>query len=541
MTGRDTRHGQGAPGVRPPRAPLAAVLGVVTSAAGIARDLAIAAIFRRDETDTFFVAFTLPSAFRVLADGMTSRGIAPVVSRKLRKEGEDAARIAYSRLRGAYGGLLVLVTAAGIVLAQPITELLAAGYRRRYGEFERTVWLTMTLFPYLLFAGLAAIGAVALHVKKRAGVTSLWTRLAFSASVLAATLVLPGLLDARGFDRTQALAAGVLVGGFLPLVLEWRARRAMGWTAPAVIDLRVPEIRDVARRVAPIAVALGPFYLELFVSRRLLSEMRPGAQSAFWWAMRICEMVQGLVAAAVATAPLRASPQPGESDADANARATSRRLRLALFASIPAAILVSVLAQPIVVAALQRGAFDASASYETARALAWQGTSIWMVAVLHEVASGFYGANDTRTPALLGLAGAAVFVGVALGLRGRMGHPAISAALVASSATQLVLAIPLLMRALPPLKAAPILGSAARTLGASLLALAIAATSAWALSADAGSDAFSRFLPGAVGVALFGASFFFTARGLRSPELDLVVRSLRRRWRSGRGEGHGVV
>lgn len=239
------------------------------------------------------------------------------------------------------------------------------------------------------------------------------------------------------------------------------------------------------------------------------------------------------MASVVAMAPLRATAHPGESDAEANARTTSRRLRLALFASIPAAILVSVLALPIVVAALQRGAFDASASYETARALVWQGAAIWMVAVLHEVASGFYGANDTRTPALLGLAGAAVFVGVALGLRGRMGHPAISAGLAASSATQLVLSIPLLMRTLPRMKVAPILASAARTLGASLIALAVGATSAWALMADNGSDAVSRFLPGGVGVALFAATFFLTARGLRSPELDLVWQSLRRRWRTG--------
>jgi putative peptidoglycan lipid II flippase len=531
MVGRDTRPGHEARGTKPPvRARLTPILGVLTGAAGVARDLAIAAVFRRDETDTFFVAFTLPSALRVLmADGMTSRGIAPVVSRKLRKEGEDAARTVYSRLRGAGGGLLVLLTAAGIVLAQPITELLAAGYRRRYGEFERTVWLTMTLFPYLLFAGLTAIGAVALHVKKRRSAG--WTGLVFSASVLSATLVLPRLLDAHGFDRTQALAVGVLVGGLVPLVLEWRARRAIGWATPAVIDLRMPEVRDVARRVVPVAIALAPFYLELFVSRRLLSEMRPGAQSAFWWAMRVCEVLQALVASVVAIAPLRATAHPGESDAEANARSTSRRLRLTLFASIPAALLVSVLALPIVVAALQRGAFDASASYETARALVWQGAAIWMVAVLREVASGFYGANDSRTPTLLGLAGAAVFVAVALGLRGRMGHPAISAGLAASSATQLVLAVPLLKRALPHMKAGPILSSAARTLGASLMALAIAATSTWALMADAGSGAISRFLPGGVGVTLFAATFFFTARGLRSPELDLVVQSLRRRWR----------
>jgi len=529
MSGREAQHDIGR-STEPLGARLGPLLGIVARAAGVARDVAIAAVFRRDETDSFFVAFTIPSALRLLlADAVTSHGLVPVVSRKLRREGEDAARILYSRLRAVAGGLLVLVTAAGIALAQPLTQLLAAGYRRRYGEFDRTVWLTMTLFPYLLLAGLAAIGAAALHVKKQRATS--WEPLVFSVAVLSATLILPRLLDARGVDRTQAIAVGVLVGGFVSVVLEWRARRAIGWATPAVIDIHLPEIRDVARRVAPVSIALAPFYFELFVSRRLLSEMRPGAQSAFWWAMRICEVSQALVVSVLAMPrqPARAS----QSDAEANASATSSNLRLALFASIPVAILVSVLARPIVMTALQRGAFDAAASYETARALAWQAAAIWMVAALREIASGFYAANDKRTPALLGLSNVVVFVGVALALRGRMGQPAISAALLASSATQLVIAVPLLMRALRPLKVGPIVASAMRTLAASLLALAVAATCAWTLTLGAGSDAVSRFLPGAAGVVLFAATFLAAARGLRSAELDLVLLSLR--GRRGRG------
>jgi putative peptidoglycan lipid II flippase len=509
-----------------------ALLGVAARTAGIARDVVIAAVFRRDETDTFFVAFTIPSALRLLlGDVMTSRGLAPVVSKKLRKEGEDAALVLYSRPRGAAGGLLTAATALGIVLAQPLTELLASGYRRRYGEFERTVWLTMTLFPYLLFGGLATIGAVALHIKKKPAAARS-EPLVLSGSVLLAALLLPPLLDARGIDRTQAIAVGVLAGGLASVMLEWRARRAVGWAPTTVVDLRLPEIRDVARRVAPAAVALAPFYLELFVSRRLLSEMRPGAQSAFWWAMRICDVSQAIVVSVLALSTKPASARPGQSDADATASATSRNVRLALFASIPMACLVSVLARPIVVAALQRGAFDAAASYETARALAWQGAAIWMATVLREIASGFHSVNDRRTPTLLALSGAVVFVGVALALRGSMGQPAISAALVASSATQLVVAIPLLKRTLRPLKAGPIVASFARTLTASLVAVAVASTCAWALTLGAGAGPVARFLPGAFGVVLFAATFLGAAHALRSPELDLVLRSQRQRTRA---------
>jgi len=90
------------------------------------------------------------------------------------------------------------------------------------------------------------------------------------------------------------------------------------------------------------------------------------------------------------------------------------------------------------------------------------------------------------------------------------------------------------MRKLRTLKVSPIVASTARTLTASLFALAVAASCAWALTLGAGADGLSRFLPGAIGVVLFGATFICAARGLGSPELDLVLRSLARRRESDR-------
>jgi peptidoglycan biosynthesis protein MviN/MurJ (putative lipid II flippase) len=156
-----------------------------------------------------------------------------------------------------------------------------------------------------------------------------------------------------------------------------------------------------------------------------------------------------------------------------------------------------------------------------------------MIAALREICSGFYAANDKRTPALLGFSSAVVFVGVALALRGRLGQPAISAAIAVSSAAQLIVAIPLLMRTLRTLKAGPILASAARTVAASLFALAIAASCAWALTLGAGADPLSRLLPGTAGVVLFTATFLCAARVLGSPELELVLHSLQRRRKHG--------
>src|SRR5580700_1171894 len=77
-------------------------LGTLTSRVlGLAREMALAAIFRRDETDAFFTAFTIPNALRqLLAEGAVSSAVVPVLSGKLATEGEESARDFFARVRG---------------------------------------------------------------------------------------------------------------------------------------------------------------------------------------------------------------------------------------------------------------------------------------------------------------------------------------------------------------------------------------------------------------------------------------------------------
>src|SRR5580700_2521616 len=98
--------------------------------------MALAAIFTREETDAFFVAFTIPNALRqLLGEGAVSSALVPVLSEKLAQGNDSAARSFFARARGVSLAALLVVTVLGVLFARPLTDLFAGGYHSRPEEF----------------------------------------------------------------------------------------------------------------------------------------------------------------------------------------------------------------------------------------------------------------------------------------------------------------------------------------------------------------------------------------------------------------------
>ena len=250
---------------------------------GLGRDMALAAVFTRGETDAFFVAFTIPNALRqILGEGAVSGAVVPVLAGKLAKPGPDAEADAmrfFARVRGASLVMLTIVTAAGMVFARPLCELFASGYHQRPDEFDRTVDLTRVVFPYIFFMGTAALGMAALNAKRKFAVAAFAPGL-LNVAFLIATFTLPPLLVANDLDRSYAIAIGALLVGLLQVVARWPALRAVGFHGRPVLDFRDPGVRDVLRRIAPLTFGIGVYYVDLVLSRRFLSELPDRARRA---------------------------------------------------------------------------------------------------------------------------------------------------------------------------------------------------------------------------------------------------------------------
>jgi putative peptidoglycan lipid II flippase len=498
---------------------------LVSRLLGLARDMALAALFDRAATDAWWVAFTIPNALRqLLGEGAIASAVVPVLSGKLAREGDDAGRVFFARIRGVSLVALVAATALGMLFAEPLTELFAAGYHQHPGEFERTAALTRAVFPYILFMGTAALGSAALNANRRFAVAAFAPGL-LNVALLVAAFALPSVLVAGGHDALLALAAGALAGGFLQVAAQWPALRAIGYASrPALVLDR--DVVEVLRRIAPLTLGIGIYYVDLVISRRFLSELGTGAQSYFSWAMRLCDFPQGIFVLALSTAALPSlSTLAAQMDANGGARdefakTWAHGMCLAMFVAIPASVALATIGEPIVVLLFRRGEFDSVAAHETARALLWQGGAIWTVAAVRQTVPALYALGDTRTPVVVSAIDLTAFIALAFGLRGPWGHVGISAAVAGSSAVQMVLLLAGLKRRLGSLRGADL----ARSLGRTLAASVVAAAAGW------GAARLGRgWIAGFAGVLAFAAMYVAASWGMRSPEMAEIARAVRRK------------
>ena len=502
---------------------------------GYVRDAFLFGLFTSRETDAFLVALTIPNALRQLfAEGAVSSAVVPVLSERLATGGDEMARPFFARARGISLLAVGVVSVLGVLAARPITWLFASGYEGDTAKFDLTVSLTEVMFPYIFLMGTAALGMAALNAKKRFAVAAFAPAL-FSVGIVGGALLLRGPLAAHGVSPAMSLAIGVMAGGVMQVIAQLPALARIGYVSRPILDLKDPHIREMLRRILPMTFGLGVYYIDLVLSRRVLSELGEGAQSWFACASRICDLPQGIFVMAISSATLPSlATFAAKRDFEELIATWAHGMRLALFVAIPCSVALIALGEPLVILLFEHGKFDATSSHETARALAWQGGAIFTVAATRQLVPAFHALGDTRTPVIVSALDFVAFIVLAFALRGPLGHVGISIAVAGSSLVQMALLFWGLRYRLGAIRGGEILGSAARVLAASVIAGAAAAATARILDGVVVGK-MGRQLPGVAGSLVFTALFLVAAWGLGARELAEVGGPIKRRLLRRRG------
>jgi putative peptidoglycan lipid II flippase len=500
---------------------------------GLVREQVLAAAFSRAATDVFFVAFLIPNVLRqLLAEGAVQNGVLPVLAQVRERDGDAAARDFFKALRGFSWLLLCAVSLLGVLSAPWLVELFAAGFKQTPGKFERTVLITRWVFPYIVFMGTAALGVAALNTFRRFAVTA-FAPAGLNVAFIIAALALPSFFATQGLDPLYALVVGVLLGGLLQVLLQWPSLKAIGYLAAPTLQLSHPAVREVLRRMAPVLFGFGVYYVDVVVARHLLSDLNEGSASYFSFAQRLCDFPQGIFVMALqsATLPTLASLAARGEHAEL-AKTFAHGLKLALFVAIPATLMITVLAQPLVQLLFERGEFSRQDTIETARSLLAQGAGIWAVAAIRQVSIVFFALGDTRTPVLVSAADFLVFLAVALALRGTLGHVGVAWAVSAASIAQMLLLSWALTRRLKGLGLRQVLLSSLRTLLSAVLAAGSAVLLLRLFADVRGQSPLPQALPAVLSCGCFLLVFCVAAAALRVPEFLSLSQLVLRRFRA---------
>ena len=379
---------------------------------GFVRDIVLSAVLGSGAVaDAFFVAFKLPNFFRRLfAEGAFSAAFVPLFARELQGHGRDEA-LAFARQ--AHAALLVVLVPFTVllILAMPgVMALLAPGMRDDAPTFAMAVEFGRITFPYLLFISLASLyGGVLNGIDRFAHVAA--TPILLNLALIGAVLGLTPFLPNSGY----AASIGVAIAGLLQWLWLLIACARDGVGMKLVRPRWTERVARLVKLATPVAIGGGVQQISVMLDVVWASLLPVGTISALYYADRIAQLPLGVVGIAIGTAllPLLAR-QLRAGQTEAAMANQNRAIEFGLLFSLPAALALWLLADPMIRVLFERGRFGPDDTLRTAGALAAFAVGLPAFVLVKALTPGFFAREDTRTPLYIAIA--AIAANVALNI-----------------------------------------------------------------------------------------------------------------------------
>jgi putative peptidoglycan lipid II flippase len=364
---------------------------------GFIRDMVLARYFGASgETDAFFLAFKIPNFMRRLfAEGSFSLAFVPVLS-EVRASGDPRAlKDLVDHVAGTLAGILLAITATGILAAPVVLAIFAPGWAiEGREEFGLSAEMLRITFPYILLISLTALAGGILNTFGRFLVPAL-TPVLLNLSLIAAAV----LLSTRMEVPVKALAWGVLLAGIVQLAVQVPALMRLGLMPRPRWGWRHSGVRKILRLMIPTLIGSSVAQVNLLLDTVIATFLMSGSVTWLYYSDRLLEFPLGVFGVALSTVILpnlslkfaRQNPQGFSATLD-------WALRLALIITLPAALGLAVLASPILVTLFQYDAFRMSDVDMSALSLSAYAAGLPAFIAVKVLAPGFYARQDTRTP-----------------------------------------------------------------------------------------------------------------------------------------------
>lgn len=519
-------------------ATLTMALILVSRLLGFVRERAVAEVFGRTaETDAFKAAFNIPDLmYFLLVGGAITAAFIPVFTGYLAR-GEEAEgwRVASTFLNGT-AAALVLLTLAGIAFAPQLAPLVAYAFTGR--QRELLVELMRWMFPAVFFTALAGLGIGVLNSYRRFALPLVGPIL-YNAAIIASAYVLGPRMGIRG------MAVGTVAGAALNAALQWAQVARWHWHWRPVLDLRHEGVRRLYRIMAPALFGLSITQLSLIVSTSLASTLPAGSITALGLANRVMQFPLGIFAMGLSTVTyptMAAHVALGEMRRFGAVVTAS--LRGVLFFTVPSAVGLGVLAEPVVRVLFEAGQFSLQDSQATARALRFYAGALVFQSAIQILTRAFYSQQDTRTPVRVSALALALNAALSLAfLRWtRLEHAGLALAFTVVSGVNVAVYLWVLHRRRAALDLAQLARYLARIGAASVLVGGAAHVAAWRAAAAVGTGSLAaRSAVLLAGVGAGAAVYALVTRAMGLEEAVLASRALQRGMRqAGRGAGRAA-
>ncbi len=368
---------------------------------GLVREQAIAYAFGANAaTDAFWVAFRIPNFLRRLfAEGSFSVAFVPVFTEVKETRSHEDLKQLVARTAGTLGGVLLVVTALGMLGAAWVAGGFAPGSIDQPEKFALTTDLLRVMFPFLLFVSLTALAGSVLNSFHQFMLPAL------TPVVMNLCLIAGALWWAPHFDvPIMALGWSILAAGILQLLLQLPALARLDLLSLPRWGWRHPDVRRILTLMVPTLFGSSVAQINLLLDTLIASFLITGSQTWLTQTDRLLEFPLGIFGVALGTVILPSlSRHHVTTDHDGFAKALDWGLRTALLISVPAMLALVLLAKPMLATLLQHGRFTEHDVAMAALSLSALSFGLPAFALVKVVAPAFYARQDTKTPVRAGI------------------------------------------------------------------------------------------------------------------------------------------
>jgi putative peptidoglycan lipid II flippase len=349
----------------------------------------------------FKFAFQIPNLFRrLLGEGALTAAFIPIFKEKEKTHGET------EMWRAANAVISGLVMVASVVVALVLLGLsLVLALHQFDAKTELMLRLLRVMFPYMVLVCVAAAFMGMLKARGHffipaMGATALNVVMIGSVLWLAPKFGLDLPKEQRLPVQIFALAYGVLAAGVAQAAFQlptlWRDGFRYRWVSP----WRNETVRLVVTRMIPATIGVAAFQINVTLVQFLAVSVNPQINASFDYAVRLMELPQGMFGISLATYLLTALSALAVEKKYPEFRVTLRHgLGTLLFANLIAAVLLVVLAEPIVRLLFEHGnRFTAASTTRATFALQCLAPGLVAFSSVNVLARAFFALGDTKTP-----------------------------------------------------------------------------------------------------------------------------------------------
>ncbi len=379
----------------------ASIITLVTIASrifGYVRDQRLTLLLGTSMTaDSFVLAYRIPNLLRrLVGEGAMTASFIPVFTGYMAGKRREELWEFANRLFWTLAVILAVLTVLGMVFSPSVVHVFTF-FNKKQLQYDEAVYLNRIIFPYIFFIGLAALAMAILNCFHIFGLPASTPILLNMAIIIFSV----GAVWRHFPNPAVALSVGVLIGGALQFLVQIPSLVRQGMRFTFGLSFTHPGIRAVGRLMIPGFFGIGVAQINFLVDTVFLTapKMAEGSVTAFYVADRVMELVLGGYAIAVATAILpMMSHQAAAGDYDAMKKTLAFSLRIVSFITIPAAVGLVILREPIIRVLFEHGRFVASSTRLTARALLYYSLGLPALAAVKLIVPAFYSTKDTKTP-----------------------------------------------------------------------------------------------------------------------------------------------